>query len=83
MIMKNRIRIFLLWSFIIFSVIGFQWCQCSQEIDPKEVSKLEKYLIDFSKKMEGHRLQTGPLPPDLEASRRYPLRFKLIDGFFA
>jgi hypothetical protein len=78
MIMKNRVRIFLLWSFIILSVVGFQWCQCSQEIDPKEVSELEEYLIDFSKKMEGHRLQTGPLPPDLDAKKF----FSILESYY-
>ena len=78
MIMKNRIRIFLLWSFIIFSVVGFQWCQCSQKIDPKEVSELEEYLIDFSKKMEGHRLQTGSLPPDLDAKKF----FSILESYY-
>jgi hypothetical protein len=78
MIMKNRVRIFLLWSFIIFSVVGFQWFQCSQEIDPKEVSELEEYLIDFSKKMEGHRLQTGSLPPDLDAKKF----FSILESYY-
>lgn len=78
MIMKNKVRIFLLWSFIIFSVVGFQWCQCSQEIDPQEVSELEEYLIDFSKKMEGHRLQTGSLPPDLDAKKF----FSILENYY-
>jgi hypothetical protein len=30
---------------------------------------LEEYLIDFSKKIEGHRLITGPLPSDLNAEK--------------
>jgi len=78
MIMKNRIRIFLLWSVIIFSVVGLRCSQSSQEIDPKEVSELEEYLIDFSKKIEGHRLQTGSLPPDLDAKKF----FSILENYY-
>jgi len=73
MIMKNRVRVFLLWLFIIFSVVGFRCNQCSQEINPKEVSELEEYLIDFSKKIEGHRLLAGFLPPDLDAEKFFSI----------
>ena len=76
--MKNRVRTFLLWSFIILSVVGFRCSQCSQEIDPKEVSELEEYLIDFSKKMEGHRLQTGSLPHDLDAEKF----FSILENYY-
>ena len=78
MIMKNRVRIFLLWSFIIFSVVGFQCNQCSQEIDSQEVFELEDYIIDFSKKMEGHRLQTGSLPTDLDAQKF----FSILESYY-
>jgi len=78
MIMKSRVRIFLFWSFIIFSALGFQWCRCPQEIDPEEVSELEEYLIDFSKKIEGHRLQTGSLPPDLDAEKF----FSILESYY-
>ncbi len=47
--------------------------QSSQEIDPKEVSELEEYLIDFSKKIEGHRLLAGFLPPDLDADKFFSI----------
>ena len=47
--------------------------QSSQEIDPKEVSELEEYLIDFSKKIEGHRLLAGFLPPDLDAEKFFSI----------
>lgn len=78
MIMRNRVRIFLLWSFIIFSMVGFRCSPSSQEIDPKEVSELEEYLIDFSKKIEGHRLQTGSLPPDLDAKKF----FSILESYY-
>ena len=65
--MQNRVRIFLLGLFLIFSLVFCSGPQSSQDIDPKEVSELEEYLIDFSKKIEGYRLQTGSLPPDLDA----------------
>ncbi len=78
MIMRNRVRIFLLWLFIIFSMVGFRCSPSSQEIDPKEISELEEYLIDFSKKIEGHRLQTGPLPPDLDAKKF----FSILESYY-
>ncbi len=78
MIMKNRVRIFLLWSVIIFSVVSLRCSQSSQEIDPKEISELEEYLIDFSKKIEGHRLQSGSLPPDLDAKRF----FSILENYY-
>jgi hypothetical protein len=71
--MQTRVRIFLFWSLIIFSLLGLPCRHSSQEIDPKEVSELEEYLIDFSKKIEGHRLQTGSLPPDLEVKRFFSI----------
>lgn len=78
MIMRNRVRIFLLWSFIIFSMVGFRCGPSSQEIDHKEVSELEEYLIDFSKKIEGHRLQTGSLPLDLDAKKF----FSILESYY-
>jgi hypothetical protein len=69
MMMQNRVRIFLLGLFLIFSLVFSSGPQSSQDIDPKEVSELEEYLIDFSKKIEGYRLQTGSLPPDLDAKK--------------
>lgn len=71
--MQTRVRIFLLWSLIIFSVVGLRCRHSSQELDPKEVSELEEYLIDFSKKIEGYRLQTGSLPPDLDAKKFFSI----------
>jgi uncharacterized protein (UPF0248 family) len=71
--MQTRVRIFLLWSFIIFALLGLHCRPSSQEIDPKEISELEEYLLDFSKKIEGHRLQTGSLPPDLDAKKFFSI----------
>jgi hypothetical protein len=70
--MGSRVRILFLWSAIIFSLLGLECNQSSPGIDPEEVSELEEYLIDFSKKIEGHRLQTGSLPPDLDANKFLP-----------
>jgi len=78
MIMRNKFAIFLLWLFIIFSMVGLRCGPSSQEIDPKEVSELEEYLIDFSKKIEGHRLQTGSLPPDLDAKKF----FSILENYY-
>lgn len=39
---------------------------------------LEEYLIDFSKKIEGHRLSTGPLPSDLNAENLFSIRSLLL-----
>ena len=71
--MQNRVRIFLLGLFLIFSLVFCSGPQSSQDIDPKEVSELEEYLIDFSKKIEGYRLQTGSLPPDLDAKKFFSI----------
>jgi uncharacterized protein (UPF0248 family) len=71
--MQTRVRIFLLGSFIIFALLGLHCRPSSQEIDPKEVSELEEYLLDFSKKIEGHRLQTGSLPLDLDAKKFFSI----------
>ncbi len=60
-------------SVIIFSLVFCSRPQSSQETDPKEVSELEEYLIDFSKKVEGHRLQIGSLPPDLDAGKFFSI----------
>ncbi len=37
------------------------------------MAELEEYLIDFSKKIEGHRLVTGALPSDLNAERFFSI----------
>jgi len=71
--LKHKIIIFLVDLFIILSLVFFSCRHSSQEIDPKEVSELEEYLIDFSKKIEGHRLQTGSLPPDLDVKRFFSI----------
>jgi len=76
--MRSRVRILFLWSAIIFSLLGLGCCQSSQGIDPKKVSEIEEYLIDFSKKIEGHRLQTGSLPPDLDAEKF----FSILESYY-
>ena len=73
MIMKNRVRIFLLGLFVIFSLVFCSRPQPSQGLDPKEVAELEEYLIDFSKKIEGHRLLTRTLPSDLNAEKFFSI----------
>ena len=73
MIMRKRTAIFLFGSFVILSLVFCSGPQSSQDIDPKEVSELEEYLIDFSKKIEGYRLQTGSLPPDLDAKKFFSI----------
>lgn len=67
--MKNKLRIFFLWSLAIFILASCLWFQSSQGFDQQAVAELEEYLIDFSKKIEGHRLSTGPLPSDLNAEK--------------
>jgi len=78
MIMRKRIAIFLFGSFLIFSLVFCSGPQSSQDIDPKEVSELEEYLIDFSKKIEGYRLQTGSLPPGLDAKKF----FSILESYY-
>ena len=76
--LRPKVKIFLVGLFIILSLLFCSWPQSSQEIDPKEVSELEEYLIDFSKKIEGHRLQTGSLPPDLSADKF----FSILENYY-
>jgi len=71
--MRPKVKILLLCSIIFFSLVFCSKFQSSQEIDPKEVSELEEYLIDFSKKIEGHRLLAGFLPPDLDAEKFFSI----------
>ena len=73
MITRTRLKIFLLWSIIIFSIACCPWFQSSQGLDHKEVAELEEYLIDFSKKIEGHRLLTGSLPSNLNADKFFSI----------
>ena len=71
--MRPKVKILLLCSIIFFSLVFCSKFQSSQEIDPKEVSELEEYLIDFLKKIEGHRLLAGFLPPDLDAEKFFSI----------
>jgi hypothetical protein len=71
--MRPKVKILLLCSIIFFSLVFCSKFQSSQEIDPKEVSELEEYLIDFSKKIEGHRLLAGFLPSDLDADKFFSI----------
>jgi len=71
--LRPKVKIFLVGLFIIFSLVFCSWPQSSPEIDPKEVSELEEYLIDFSKKIEGPRLQTGSLPADLSTDKFFSI----------
>jgi hypothetical protein len=71
--MKSKLRIFFLWSFIIFILALCPWVQSSERFDRQAVAELEEYLIDFSKKIEGHRLSTGPLPSDLNADKLFSI----------
>jgi len=71
--MRTKIRIFLICSLIILSLACCSLYQSSQEWDHKEVADLEEYLIDFSKKIEGHRLLTGSLPSDLNAEKFFSI----------
>ena len=76
--MKIKLRIFLLWSMIIISLACCPFFQSTQGLDHKEIAELEEYLIDFSKKMEGHRLLTGSLPSDLNAEKF----FSILEQYF-
>ena len=71
--MKNKLRIFLFWSLVVFILAVCPWFQYSQGFDRQEVAELEEYLIDFSKKIEGHRVSTGPLPSDLDAEKFFSI----------
>jgi len=71
--MRPKVKILLLCSIIFFSLVFCSRPQSSQGLDPKEVAELEEYLIDFSKKIEGHRLLTGTLPSDLNAEKFFSI----------
>lgn len=73
MTMRTKLKIFLICSIIIVALFGYLWFQSSRGLDHKEVAELEEYLIDFSKKIEGHKLLTGPLPPDLNAEKFFSI----------
>jgi len=64
---RNKLKIFFFCSLVVFILASCPWFQSSQGFDRQAVAELEEYLIDFSKKIEGHRLSTGPLPSDLNA----------------
>lgn len=73
MIIRTKLKTFLLWSLIIISLACCPLFQSSQGLDVKEVAELEEYLVDFSKKIEGHRLLTGSLPSDLNAEKFFSI----------
>jgi hypothetical protein len=73
MTMTSKLKILLLCSVIIFSISCCPGFLSSGGFDHKEVAELEEYLIDFSKKIEGHRLLTGPLPSDLNAEKFFSI----------
>jgi len=65
--MKSKPHILL---FALLILVLFSSCSLHQNALPSnsEIADLEEYLIDFSKKMEGHRLMQGTLPPNLDAT---------------
>jgi hypothetical protein len=69
--MKNKLRIFFFCSLVVFILASCPWFQSSEGFDRQAVAELEEYLIDFSKKIEGHRLSTGPLPSDLNTEKYF------------
>jgi hypothetical protein len=71
--MKSKRRVFFLWSLAIFILALCSWFPFSYGFDRQEVAELEEYLIDFSKKIEGHRLSTGPLPSDLNEEKFFSI----------
>jgi len=71
--MKSKLRMFFLWSSGILILAACLCFQSPQKFDRQAVAELEEYLIDFSKKIEGHRLLTGPLPSDLNAEKFFSI----------
>lgn len=45
-------------------------------MDDPQVSVLEEYLIDFSKKIEGYKLKGGTLPADLDSEKFFAILSK-------
>ena len=80
MVMRMRARLKLL---IAGSMIMTAWaCSplflTSPSTDLRDAAELEEYLIDFSKKMEGHRLLTGSLPSDLNTE----IFFSILEKYY-
>jgi hypothetical protein len=73
MTMTSKLKILLFCSIIIFSISCCPGLQSSRGLNAEEGAELEEYLIDFSKKIEGHRLLTGPLPSDLNAEKFFSI----------
>jgi len=71
--LRSGVKILFLCSIIFLAFVSCSGPPSSEDMDPKEVSELEEYLIDFSKKIEGYRLQTGSLPPDLNAKNFFSI----------
>jgi hypothetical protein len=77
--MNMRIKIFLLSLSFLISLASCYWFQHPHDIDADEVGGLEEYLIDFSKKIEGHKLLSGGLPPDLDSQKF----FAILDQYYS
>ena len=71
--MRKKFKIFFLLPIIILLLTSCSWVQFSQEVDDGEVASLEEYLIDFSKKIEGHRLLTGSLSFDSDTEKFFSI----------
>lgn len=70
--MKSRPYILLFALFILVSGYSCASHQQALALYP-EIANLEEYLIDFSKKIEGHRLMEGSLPPNLDATEFFTI----------
>ena len=66
-------KTFFFCSLVVFILASCLWFQSSEGFDRQAVAELEEYLIDFSKKVEGHRLSTGSLPSDLNAEKFFSI----------
>jgi hypothetical protein len=75
--MRNKINLVLACTSLIIALSSCCFIQPPVVTD-SEVVYLEDYLVDFSQKIQGHILLTGPLPPDLDASRF----FAILDPYY-
>lgn len=73
-----RIKLLILSSVFLAFLFSCTFFHSCYEIDRGEVAGLEEYLIDFSKKIEGHKLLNGPLPADLNAEKF----FAILDPYY-
>ena len=78
MMMIARLKLLIAGSMVMTLLACGPLFLTSPSTDLKEAAELEEYLIDLSKKMEGHRLLTGSLPSRLNAE----IFFSIVEKYY-